>query len=162
MKKTQQKDAVYDTVMEVLRENGVTFVPNEDILSEVMDKDLRTAVITKLFVRFKTGEIILSKDFNDKDLKVYIGGLVSNWTKKDFRLNGNIPHEIRSPGSRIGQSDPMVRELRKMLKSVKGTKHEIPVKVELRKRQDSLRKQQATMIVINKEHIPESLHHLLN
>lgn len=162
MKRVSQKDAVFSAVISVLKENGVEFMVNQDTLSDVLDKDLRMLIINNLINKFKTGAVVLSKGYNDKELKSYVGGLVNNWTKKDMRLNGGITHTIQQPGSRIGQTDPMAKELRKMLIATKGTPNEAIVKKELIKRQEQLRKEQAASIIIDKTHIPEALHHLLD
>ena len=161
MKKTQ-KNAVYEVTLEVLTENGVDFVEGDTVVNDIIDKDLRDSIRGKLLIMFKNSEIVLNKSFDDKTLEKYVGSLMCNWFNKDLRLNGNIPHTIKAAGSRIGQTDPVVKELRKMRKAVVNTNHEPIVKQEIIKRQEHLRKEQISKIEINPDLIPEHLQHLLN
>lgn len=48
-------------------------------------------------------------------LKGYGSGLISNWVRKDLRLNGNIPYTAANPGSRRGASDPQMKALKTLL-----------------------------------------------
>jgi len=156
-----QKDAVYEVSMRVLEENGVIFEEGVDVLVDVIDRDIRSTIVSILVESFKEDKIVMNKRHEGKNLRRYASGLISNWAKKDTRLNGNVEYRIKNPGSRVGTTDPMVRELRKFLKQVKGTKHEEDVKKELSIRLNSIRKEQVKDIVINTNLIPDSIKHLV-
>ena len=101
-----QKEAVFNAVMSVL---GTTF---EGTPSEHITKDQRATVNAILFEGFRGGMIELSQEFSDTQLKAYVSGLVSNWLRKDKRLNGGVSYVAKNPGSRTGSSDAMLKSLR--------------------------------------------------
>ena len=157
-----QKDAVYGASLRIMEESGICFDEGVDVLTDVIDKDIRTMIVSVLVESFKEDKIVMNKRQSGDNLKRYASGLVSNWAKKDIRLNGGTEHKIKKPGSRMGNTDPMVRELRKMLKEFKGSPHEIKIKKELDIRLVQLRKERAKNVVINRKLIPESLKHLVH
>ena len=159
--RVSQKDAVYEISMRVLEENRINFDEGVDILTDVIDRDIRSSIVSIIVENFEQDNIVSNKNHIGEKLRSYSSGLVSNWAKKDLRLNGNIEHTIKNPGSKVNSTDPIVRELRKMLKEVKGTEHESAVGAELRIRLESLRKEQSKSITINASLIPESLRHLI-
>lgn len=81
-----QKDAVHKYVTEALAELGT--IREEGVkLKDLVTKELRKTVRTRLFQAIKTGEIKLSKTMDDSKLKKYCSGLINNWLKKDSRFN---------------------------------------------------------------------------
>jgi len=82
--KLSQKDAVYKYVTEALessaKEEGAK-------LKDLVTKEVRKVVRTRLFAAVKSGEVKLSKQFDDSKLKKYCSGLINNWLKKDPRFN---------------------------------------------------------------------------
>lgn len=82
--KLSQKDAVYNYVTEALagssKEDGQK-------LKDLVTKEVRKVVRTRLFAAVKSGEVKLSKQFDDSKLKKYCSGLINNWLKKDPRFN---------------------------------------------------------------------------
>lgn len=82
--KLSQKDAVHNFVTEAL--NGQT--PGEgQKLKDLVTKEVRKVVRQRLFQAVKSGEVKLSKQFDDSKLKKYCSGLINNWLKKDSRFN---------------------------------------------------------------------------
>lgn len=82
--KLSQKDAVYNFVTEAL-EGAVR--PEGSKLKDLVTKEVRKVVRTRLFSAVKSGEVKLSKQFDDSKLKKYCSGLINNWLKKDSRFN---------------------------------------------------------------------------
>lgn len=81
--KLSQKDAVYNFVVEALTDK-----PAEGTkLRDSVTKDVRKIVRQRLFAAVKSGEVKLSKQFDDSKLKKYCSGLINNWLKKDPRFN---------------------------------------------------------------------------
>lgn len=161
MFRISQKDAVYEASIKVLKENAIDFEEGIDVLQDVLDKDMRESIVCILVESFNQDKIVQNKTHKGDDLKRYVSGLISNWSKKDTRLNGNTEYTIKKPGSKTGSTDPMVRELRKFLKQVRGTSHEKTVKKELTNRISQIRIEQSKNIIIDPNLIPESLRHLI-
>lgn len=82
--KLSQKDAVHTFVTEALSE---TVVPAGTKLKELVTKEVRKVVRQRLFAAVKSGDVKLSKQFDDSKLKKYCSGLINNWLKKDSRFN---------------------------------------------------------------------------
>jgi len=51
-----------------------------------------------------------------KNMNTYVIGLIANHLRKDTRLNGGDMYKPANPGSRAGQTDPEIKEARKLLK----------------------------------------------
>jgi len=165
MEQTNQREATYNAVKSVLEANGISFEDGMDT-KEVLTSELKKEIKGILFEGFRGDSIVMSaaaktKHSTDSELNKYCGGLVSNWTKKDRRLNGNIKYEVKNPGSRAGQGDEQVRELRKLLKTVKGTKNESEVQKTLDARIAEVKASKVPAVTINIEALPESLRHLV-
>lgn len=78
-----QKDAVFSYILNALENK-----PSEgQKLKDLITKDIRKVVRQKLFADIKSGEILISKQFDDSKLKKYCSGLINNWLKKDSRFN---------------------------------------------------------------------------
>lgn len=83
-KKTSQKDAVYTFVVEAL---GSANKPEGTKLKELVTKEVRKIVRTRLFAAVRAGQVSCAKPFDDSKLKKYCSGLINNWLKKDPRFN---------------------------------------------------------------------------
>jgi hypothetical protein len=138
-----QREAVYVTTMNVLADNNISFDDGQEGgVEKVVTKEIRASVIGVVVQGFLSGEVEMSaegktKYFSDpKKLKSYVNGLVSNWYRKDERLNGNVKHVIAKPGSRAGVGDDQIKAL-KALRATKADDAEalkaIDAAIELRK-----------------------------
>lgn len=103
----KQSDAVVKAIQAVL-DTPLT----EGAVS--LSKEQRDKVASMLFEGFKKGEIDLSKNYDDKELRKYIPGLINNHLRKHSTLNGGVKYETKNPGVR---SNPEVRELMKLMKT---------------------------------------------
>ncbi len=156
-----QKDAVFNTVVKVFKENGISFEPGVDPAYDLIDKQTRQDILQSLTTQFTGGQIRLDKEYSDDKLKVYVSTLLNNWLKKDPRLNGGTDFHFKNPGSRIGQTDPLIVELRKLLKATRGTPEEAAVTHQIKLRQSELRKDAISSIKIDANLIPEHLRKLV-
>lgn len=138
-----QKEGVYSVVMSYLSEHGLTH-DNESALqlSDEQRKDIKMI----LAIGFHEGKIDMTEraraKYNsvDKLNKEYVGGLLSNWLRKDLRLNGNVPHEIKSPGSRSGSGDAIVKNLKLLLKDPRLSESQRKqVEAQIAKRQSEIK-----------------------
>lgn len=82
--KLSQKDAVYNFVTSALGSQEKT---EGQKLKELVTKEVRKVVRSRLFAAVKSGEVKLSKQYDDSKLKKYCSGLINNWLKKDPRFN---------------------------------------------------------------------------
>lgn len=152
-----QKDGVFNAVCAVLE--------CEEFSEAVkLSTEQRATVIGMVTEGLLAGEVSMSdearaKHGDEAKMRAYTNGLVSNWLRKDKRLNGGEKYEIKNPGSRAGAGDKVVRELRKLLKTVTG-EHKTAVQEEIDKRLAKL--STAKTVTINIDQIPEELRHLVN
>lgn len=165
-----QKEATYNAIIAAFANAGVSF-EDGDNAKELLTPEMRTEVRETLFTQFRNGEISHKDEFaqtklhDDAELKKYVAGLLSNWIKKDKRLNGNVKYQIQNPGSRAGQGDEQVKELRKLIKQLTATGNEeglAAAKEALEARQAEVAASKAVKSSpINPDAIPEHLRHLV-
>ena len=106
----KQKDAVYAAI------NNLFTVEGEGAVT--LDREQRAEVIEVLVEGFKAKKVSYDGEVPaDKELRNYCSGLLSNWLRKDPRLNGNTKYEAKNPGSRTGSSDPQIKALRALIKT---------------------------------------------
>ena len=102
-----QKTATYNAIASVIDfEDG-------DVVK--LDKDQKAEVKAILVEQFNNKEIELKRD--QEDMGKYVNGLINNWLRKDKRLNGNVEYKAKNPGSRAGQGDAQIKNLRLLLKT---------------------------------------------
>lgn len=121
MTKVNQKTATVNTILSVLENRGVSYeLGGEVIMSEILTSDDKSKVRDILFTMFKSGAVEYKEAFqekvdNDSELKKYISGLVNNWVKKNKDFNAGQAYKAKNPGSRAGQTDSQIKEMRKLL-----------------------------------------------
>ena len=103
-----QKTATYEAIKSVL-----DFTDGDQVS---LTKDQKTEIKAILVNGFENGEIELNNP--QEDLGKYVNGLINNWLRKDKRLNGNVEYKAKHPGSRAGQGDPQIKNLRLLKKTV--------------------------------------------
>ena len=85
-KQLSQKDAVFNAFSEVIDEKGNVRAEGEP-LKVLFTKDVRKAVRQKLYAGIKAGTIKCKPTYDEKKLKKYCSGLISNWLAKDERYS---------------------------------------------------------------------------
>lgn len=165
-----QKEATYNAVINSFENAGVDFEDGQNA-KDVLTAEIRSEVRETLFTQFRNGEISHSDEFaetklnDDSELKKYVAGLLSNWIKKDKRLNGNTQYKIQNPGSRAGQGDDTVKALRGLIKQLTATGNTdglAEAKEALSARQAEIAAEKAVKSnPINVDVIPDSLKHLV-
>lgn len=88
-----QKDAVFSAIVETFDGDNISFQPDRQDAYPLLTRRLRTIINNRLAAGFADGNIDISDEArsklgSDRELKAYISGLVSNWVRKDPRLNG--------------------------------------------------------------------------
>jgi hypothetical protein len=118
MSKQKQKEAVYSAIQSVLTESGQSISDNSPV-AESLSSNARQQVANILVEGFNSGSIELNTKFgDDSKLRTYVSGLISNWLRKDTRLNGGVKYTpAQSNGSRRGSTDPQIKALRQLMAS---------------------------------------------
>jgi len=90
-----QREAVYNEVMRILREEKITLAPNQPVKPSLSETHVKKICIA-LVVGFKMKKIALKetesnkkKLSDDKVMELYCLGLLNNWLRRDKRLNGS-------------------------------------------------------------------------
>ena len=159
----RQGEAVFVEVTNVLTGRGVTVDAETPV---VLTKEERATVREQLVNGFMDGSIDMS-DLSrakyidgDESLPNYVNGLITNWLKKDPRLNGGVKYAPKNPGSRAGQGDKQIVELKKMLQLVDEDKKPL-VRAAIEKRLAEIQAEKAKNVEINVDLIPEHLREML-
>jgi hypothetical protein len=161
-----QREATYNAIVTVLSNSNVTFQSGSDVKS-VLTSEHKKKVKEILMTGFKNGTIASTPDFistkmsSDSELSKYCSGLISNWIKKDSRLNGNTKYQVVNKGLRAGSGDSQVKELRKLLKATSGTDAEQEVTEALNARLAQIKATKSPTSQIDIDSLPENLRHLV-
>lgn len=155
-----QKTAVFNAVCSVLGQDSF-----DECIS--LTKEQRATVIEAVAEGFTSGEVEFSetaqaKYNTDAKVKTYTNGLVSNWLRKDTRLNGNVKHTIQNPGSRAGSGDKVIKELKKLASTLTDPAQSSAVQAEIDKRLATLKAEKAKNVEIDMSLIPADLQDLIN
>ncbi len=132
-----QKDAVFSVVTSIIVGSGIKFQVNKDVAANILTKDMRTQVNNALVEKFLTGDVELSDEARGKltdepALRAYVSGLVSNWLRKDSRLNGGIAAPKKS------NADPQLKALKKLQSSQTDPSRRLEIQTFIDKRTSEL------------------------
>lgn len=118
-----QKDAVYEAVKQ-LKPNEV-----DSDTPVTLTKQEKRVVEDKLFEGFKRKKIQYNNELPSEDkLALYVSGLVSNWLRKDRRLNGNTTYTPKRPGARSSApSEPLHLSPEQLQALIAGGKGQVVV-----------------------------------
>lgn len=114
-----QKDAVFQATVAVLEQNGRKFEEGRNI-REVIKEDIRLRVQIRdlVYEGLRQNQVVFGGDEDsksDRSLRTYATGLISNWFRKDKRLNGGkryVPSTFRdSTGTMVHSSDEKIHSL---------------------------------------------------
>lgn len=117
-RKFNQKEAVYEAVKQVFG-GTVEFESGMDI-SSIINSEQRKFAVDALVQGFKDGEIVLFTEFpSEQALRTYCTGLLSNWLRKDTRLNGGGKYAPKHPGRGRAPADAQIKALQALMAQVK-------------------------------------------
>lgn len=156
-----QKDAVYNCVTGFLKEKGID---HEDGNRVELSKDERKTVIGMLIEATESGVTEVKSSTARADLNNYWNGTLSNWLRKDTRMNGGSKYVTKNPGSRAGAGDDQLKELKKLLARVTlaGNEENIQaVNEAIEARVAEIAKEKAAELEVDMDKIPDSLKHLI-
>lgn len=155
-----QKEGVFSAVMTVLSEVGRSIV---DGVAVELSTDERKNVIGIVAAGLADGVIALSaaaqKKYptRDKLAKGYVPGLVSNWLRKDLRLNGGTKYEAKNPGSRAGQGDEQLKNLKLLMSTLEDAEQKAKVQEAIDARMKAIQEEKASKVTIDITKIPADL-----
>lgn len=110
MSKMKQKDAAFQAIV------AVTAFSGEGVCT--MTSEQRAQARAILCEGFRNGKIELTREYDDAQLGGYVSGLISNWLRKDERLNGGTKYVAKNPGSRAGMSNPEIKATKALLSTL--------------------------------------------
>lgn len=120
-----QREAVFNAVVEV---KGMDEFDGQVELT----KEEKAEVYGMIAEGFKSGSVVLDdtpanqeKLADQRKMNTYISGLVSNWLRKDPRLNGGGKYVPANPGSRTNGQDPQLQALRALAKKFEGDEQKL-------------------------------------
>jgi hypothetical protein len=151
--KNTQRNAVFAAICNIRN-------TNEFSDPVVLSKDERGLVHQMVCEGFRSGSIEFEntpanaeKLASDSKLSQYVSGLISNWLRKDTRLNGGSKYEIKNPGSRAGQGDEQMKTLRALAKQFAGTDKEAIVNAQIEKRKSEIAASRTKSVELTQEQI---------
>jgi hypothetical protein len=160
-----QSRSVIEATISVL---GEDFQPGVPVLSYITKSqvsevvDLVTQSICEGLTDFSAAARV--KYNTPKLVRSYVVGMVNNWHRKSKELNGGMVYTPKNPGSRQGSSDPELKEL-KLLKKTLVERNARPDAIEkvdaaIQSRLEALG-QSKPKVQINADLIPEELRDLI-
>lgn len=158
-----QREGVYAAVTSFFKEKGILF---EDGMKVNLSKDDRSTVIEMISSGIMSGSIVFSegakaKHSTQSSIRGYSSNLLSNWLRRDERLNGNVEYKPEKPGSRFGIKDDIIKNLRALAKSTTNEAELKAVEEAILSRQEELRSQKLkAKHKVNSDLLPENLRHL--
>ena len=161
-----QKNAVCELLIGVLAQNGINYELNgEKPIKEYLTKSMLDTVKAEVAYGFEENEIQMSDAARDKyigkptEMKKYVNGLVNNWIRKNPEFNGGVKYIAKNPGSRAGQGDESIKEMRKLLKTQTDPKIRTSIEQAIQERLKVIAPEKVETININV--IPEHLRSLV-
>ena len=150
-----QKEGVFEAITRVLGKTEF-----EEPVK--LERDDREKVRKIIFDGFKSGNIVFNQDMpDDKELMTYTSGLVSNWLRKDSRLNGDTKYEPKNPGARAGSGDEQLKAMKALREAQTDPKIKAEIEKEIEKRLAELKPRKDINVNALPEHlrqfVPESL-----
>lgn len=88
-------------------------------ISEIVDLVADSIINGETFMKPES----LKKYSTRNAMRRYAAGMVKNWFDKSKELNGGIKHSAKTPGTRRHHKDETIKNLKIMLKHVKGSKN---------------------------------------
>ncbi len=152
MSQLKQKDAVFQAVLNIVGNQDGAYSPT---------KEERAQINQILVESFKNGSVVYDGQLpEEKELRAYVSGLVSNWLRKDNRLNGGVAYVAKNPGSRTGNTDPQIKAMRALLATKTDEAERTEIQSFINRRLAEIKPAKATKTV-DVNSLPEELKHLV-
>lgn len=158
MSKQSQKEAVFTAVKTVVEATGNQFVEGESYADRLTDQ-MRKQIVDIIENGLITGETELNTSFDTSTkLRNYASCLLSNWVRKDARLNGGGKYAPAKTGITRAR-DPQIKAMKALLASGQVTAQEDidEINAFILTRQAELDAQKKPSIKVDFNLLPESL-----
>lgn len=160
----------HEAVVQVTQAHfGDRFAPGSDV-KEISTKADKHAIAAKIAEMIIEGTVELSDGARAKygeSVEVltskYVVGMVTNWFNKSTQLNGGVKYQAKNPGSRAGNGDVQIKEmrvLRKQLAELGNEEGVARVDAAIAERLAELNATTTTKVEINADNLPEFLRDL--
>lgn len=154
-----QKDSVYAAVKAFLDDKSIQHDDGQEVN---LDKDGRKTVIEMVAQAAMSGNMAMTEEAKTKydtieKMRGYCNGLLSNWLRKDVRLNGGDKYIAKNPGSRAGQGDEVLRNLKALKTTLTDADHVAAVDAEITKRTAEIQASKVKKVAVDFSKLPESL-----
>jgi len=148
-----QREAVFNAVTSVVGKFEGACSPTDDQRAKVI------ALVSEGIVAGEVSFSDAAKKKYDTPTKVkgYVGGMVSNWLRKDTKLNGGVKYVAKNPGSRAGQGDDQIKNMRLLKKTLTDPKEISAIDEFITKRQAEIQAEKAANVEINYDVLPTDL-----
>ena len=149
----KQRTAVYNAVINVMGEREGKYEPSDNE---------RADIIMIVAEGLAQGTVDFSDEARAKydspaKIKSYTSGLVSNWLRKDTRLNGGTKYVPKNPGSRVGQGDPQLKALRQLSKTITDESKLELLNAKIEERKAEIAAEKAKKIEVDLNALPQDL-----
>lgn len=155
MNKIPQGEAVFQAVKNAFNEAGIEFRERMDV-SEHITEAMTAQIKAEVTEGFTSGVTFLkdtasnrNKLANTAEMSKYVSGLLSNWIRKDERLNGGVEYAPKNPGSRAGSSDPTLKALKQLAVQFKGTPKAVEIAKHIETRTAIVQAEKAKKIMVD-------------
>lgn len=157
-----QKEAVFNAISSVL---GTDLSENKTRIE--LSKEQRASVTQIVTAGIAAGKVQFSDEakakYNTEDkIKGYVAGMVGNWLTKDTRLNGGDKYKAKNPGSRAGQGDEQLRNLKALRSTLTEATHIAAVDEKIKERSEELAASKVKKVEVDFSKIPADLLATLN
>jgi hypothetical protein len=152
-----QKDAVFNAIQSVFSQAGKSI---DGKIS--LTKEERATVTQIVTAGIEEGSVSFSDESRVKypttaDVKGYVSGMVGNWLTKDKRLNGGSKYQAKNPGSRTGQGDDVMRNLKALRDQLTNSEHIEAVEEKIKERTNELNAAKTKKVEVDFSQIPADL-----
>jgi hypothetical protein len=157
-----QKEACYAAVKAWLQEKGIHHDDGEHLS---LSKDAKREIVEMITQAAVAGEMEFSeaaliKMNTVEKLRNYCSSLLSNWLRKDTRLNGSVAYVPKNPGTKTGQTDEVVRNLRALRAKLTEESHLEAIDAQIQKRLEELRTAKTQQVAVDFNKIPVNIRNL--
>lgn len=150
-----QKESVFQAILEVTGQ--------ESFYSAItLSKDEKAKVNNIVTLSIMSNDTDFSADARAKyptadKVSGYVNGMITNWLKKDTRLNGDVKYTAKNPGSRAGQGDAVLKELKKLASVTVEPEYKLAIDAAINTRKAEIAKEKATTVIVDISKIPAEL-----
>jgi transcription termination factor NusB len=143
-----QSQTTISLVVSYCKDNGIEAVEFDTVFKSVLSKSDEHNIEGEMFAMFKRGEMVVSKDKDDKQLKAYCKNLLATVLKKSKTLNGNITYApVTKKEKREVVADPTLNAMNALMSIELDEENMAVIEEAIQKRQQEiLVEQQQTLL----------------